>query len=233
MAINDEHPGGYRPKPLDPTDVPDWYKATATGETPNEQVHSLLQSALVQHGKYLEHIAPLQSQMTPEGYSKQLKAFGTTEAAKAVDTAEQLSTRRREQAEQEFSDTLRSLSSQGDAAAEARAQRTVARAERQLASIDPAKRSETERQLIADADRESLGVILQELPSFGVSPDIIEAAAVQAVPELGAAARRVAKARQSESIVRNDAKRVRDGIATGRRPSVPLVGALPKYDPDQ
>ena len=69
---------------------------------PNEQAHSLLQSALVQHGKYIEHIAPLQSQMTPEGYGEQLKAFGSTEAAKAVDTAEQLSTRRREQAEQEF-----------------------------------------------------------------------------------------------------------------------------------
>ena len=75
--------------------------------------------------------------------------------------------------------------------------------------------------------------MLQELPSFGVSPDVIEVAAVQAVPELGAAAKRVIKARQSESIVRNDAKRVRDGIAAGCRPSVPLVGALPKYDPDQ
>ncbi len=64
---------------------------------------------------------------------------------------------------------------------------------------DPAKRGEAARQLIADADRESLGVILQELPSFGVSPDVITVAAIQAVPELGAAAKKVTKARQSEA----------------------------------
>ncbi len=73
MAINDEQPGGYRPSSR-PFDVPDWYKATASGHTPAERAaHSLLQSALVQHGNYIEHIAPLQSKMTPEGYSKHSK----------------------------------------------------------------------------------------------------------------------------------------------------------------
>ncbi len=233
MAINDEQRAGYRDKPVDPMEVPDWYKATGSGETPTEQAHSLLQSSLAQHGKYIEHIAPLQSQMTPEGYSKQLKAFSTTEAAKAIDTAEQISTGRRERAEQEFKAALSGLSSKGDAAAEGRAQRTAARIERQLGGIEPGKRAEVARQMIAGADRESLGVILEELPSFGVSPETLTAAAVQAVPELRTAAQTVTKARQSESIVRNDAKRVRDGIAEGRRPAVPLVGSLAKYDPDK
>ena len=89
--INDEqHQAGSRPEPHSAIAV-DW-KATASGETPTEQAHSLLKSAVEQQGRYIEHIAPLERKFTPEGYAEQLRAYGQTEAGRAPDTAEQLVT---------------------------------------------------------------------------------------------------------------------------------------------
>jgi hypothetical protein len=186
---------------------------------------------VTEHGKYLDRIEPLAQQFTPEGFHSQRKAFGQSEAAEAVETAEQLASARVAQAEADYAAKLKELSPQGDTAAELRNQRTLARVERQLASADPNTKAETARKLIAEADRDQLGVLVSELPSFGVPSAVVEAAA-QAVPELADAATKITKARQSESLIRNDARRIRDAVNDGRRLAVQPVSPA-KYDPDR
>ena len=75
-------------------------------------------------------------------------------------------------------------------------------------------------------------MLLTELPALGVSADVVTEAAVRAVPQLGAAVTTLTKAKQSEAIIRGDAKRVRDGIAGGHRPYAALVNPA-RYDPDR
>lgn len=189
----------------------------------------MLKSVANEHGKYLDRVEPLADQFTPQGLDAQRRAFGDSEAARAVDNAEQLAAGRVAEAESAYAAAYKAQVSQGDSLQH---QTITQRLERQIGHADDTAKAETARKLIAEAHDTERRVLLSELPSFGVPPAVVEAAAVKAVPELAEAAAQVTKARQSQALISNDARRIRQAIGEGRRLSVAPVD--PKsYDPDR
>jgi hypothetical protein len=229
MSINDQHGAGARPEPIDPHRV-EW-DATAGGETPIDAAHNLLGAVVKEQGRYYGAIAHLEDSMTPQGFDQQRKAFSTSNAAGQVDAAEQLAASRAAELQAQFDQAITAHNRPGDAAAESRALRTASRIERELASQDPGAKASAARRMIAEADPETRAVLYQELPSHGVSRDIVTQAVVDSDPSLKDTQTKLDQARKAEILIKADAARVRAAIAAGRLPYVSLTNPAP-YDPD-
>jgi hypothetical protein len=229
MGINDQHGGGARPEPIDPLRV-DW-DATAGGETAFNAAHNLLGAVVKEQGRYYGAIAHLEGEMTPEGFDKQRKAFGATRAAGRVDAAEQLASSRTAELQAQLDQAITAHNRPGDAAAESRALRTASRIEREMASQDAGAKTAAARRMIAEADPETRAVLYQELPSHGVSRDIVTQALVDSDPALKDMQANLDQARKAEMLINADAARVRAAMDAGRLPYVGLTNPAP-YDPD-
>jgi hypothetical protein len=228
--INDGHGGGARPDHRAP--VPVHWDAKAGGSTAYQSSHNLLQAVVSEQGKYLEQIAHMKQDMTPEGYDKQRRAFGSSAAARRVDEAQQMAHNRTAQAADDLDNAvLSSVAQPGTPEAESRAIRTTNRAERVLVSTDDAHG--TVRRLIAEApDAATRGVLAQELPTLaGVDPAFIKQVLIETDPVATARAEELRKCQAAQMIVDADAARVRNGIAEGHTPLVSLTDPV-KYDPD-
>ncbi|MGO9155493.1 hypothetical protein [Mycobacterium sp.] len=227
--INNEFGGGSRTTPAEPQPVT--WNASASGETPIGQAYHTLREVEKQHGQFLDRVQTVASQFTPDGLHQQLKGFADSAAGnRAIDAAERLAADVAERADEDYARALQGLSTPGDAAQELRNQRAIDRAGRQLAALPEGQRVGAASKLVAEVDRDTLGALVAELPSFGVDAAVVEQAAVRAVPELGEAVARRTKAHQSAAIIRNDARRMRDCVNDGRKLQVPLVNPA-AYDP--
>ena len=228
--ISDEFGAGHRSTPADPQPVT--WNASASSETPVSQAYNVLREVEKQHGQFLDRMQTVASQFTQDGLHQQLKGFAESAAgSRAIDAAEQLAAQVAERADEDYVRALNGLSTPGDTAQELRNQRAVDRAGRQLAAVPEGQRVGVASKLVAEADRDTLGALVAELPSFGVDAAVVEQAAVRKVPELAEAVARRTKAHQSAAIIRNDARRMRDCVNSGRKLQVPLVNPG-SYDPD-
>ena len=184
--------------------------------------------------KFLNSI-PLEHYST-EGLRQQVKKFADTEAAKAVDTAEAAVQARADQAADTYAKIREDLSPNGDTAAELRATRYW---ERTRALLDSAKEGAfgKAQKLLAAADREQLGVLLQELPDYlearGQTTSWIDNAVAQVVPEYATAAKRHQRAQQALLITKSNAKKLREAFAKGDMGTVIILTDSRGYDPEK
>ena len=121
----------------------------------------------------------------PEAVKATIDAFPGTAAAGLVGSAEHRASANTAAARAEYDRVRQSLSPRGDAAAELRNARTLQRVERDLGQAGPGAAASTAAQLIGDADPETRGVLLQELPSIlasrGIPAQVVEKAALASV----------------------------------------------------
>jgi hypothetical protein len=219
-----------QPEPFEPPRVT--ASAVRVDGTVVEQAHATFTHAKTAFEKFLNDIP--REHYSPEGLKAQIKKFGAnTDAAKAVDQAVASVQARADTAAKQVEQIRRELSPNGDTATELRASRYW---DRTRPLLDNAKEGAfgKAQKLIASANRDELGVLLQELPSYlealGHPTDWIDPAVGQAVPEYAKAASQLKKAKQALTIAQYNAKSLRTSFDSGRSSSV-LTDAR-NYDPD-
>lgn len=191
---------------------------------------------------------------TNEGARQRINEFTRTDAAKAVDQAIDQVRERRDRAAARVEHLKRELSPAGDTATELRNTRFWDRTQKILDSISDHNRLHTiAEELITQADRTELGVLLQELTpymrarieQFNAAPDrkqrildgyttAIEDATAKAVPEYSKAKRQLSQAEKAFQVTEHNARSMRQQFeisapAAYRRPR--FIDAR-KYDPD-
>ena len=243
---------GYQPPPPAAPEwrAPEpWAPAVKVEGTPLQQDHAAITHANNEFKRHIAATEEVRANFSPEGYQAQVDAFQTTPAAKAVDRALESVTARRDAAAANVDKVRRDLSPAGDTATELRNTRYWDRTVKILDSVDNDSRlSSVTDELIANADRAQLGVLLDELEPYLQarvqklnSPrdraqlidsyrSAIEAATARVVPEY-AQARAVAKQAESAfQVMRTNVQHVRNGFANGR-PAAVLIDPS-KFDPD-
>ncbi|MGY4646523.1 hypothetical protein [Mycobacterium sp. URHB0021] len=225
---------GYRPPappepPFQPPQVT--VRAVKVDGSIVEQAHAAFSHAKDAFEKFLDGIP--REHYSPEGLTAQIAKFSDTEAAKAVDTALANVRARADQAAAQVDRIRAGLSPNGDVAAELRAGRYW---DRTKAVLDSAKEGAfgKAQKLIADADGEQLGTLLQELPAYlaahGHPSDWIDTAVGQVVPEYAQAAKRLKKAKQAAIIAEFNARSLRASFGKGLATTV--ITDARGYDPD-
>ena len=156
---------GYTPPPTPEPFTPPRVSASAVKVDGSvvEQAHAAFTNAKTAFEKFLNDIP--REHYSADGLKAQIKKFGDTDAAKAVDIAVANVRDRADKATAQVEKIRRDLSPNGDTAAELRATRYW---DRTKPGLDNAKEGAFGRaqKLIANADREELGVLLQELPAY-------------------------------------------------------------------
>jgi hypothetical protein len=197
-----------------------------------EKAHASFANAKSQFEKFLNDIP--REHYSPEGLTAQIAKFGDTDAARQVDAAVEAVRVREEQAAADYAKIRRDLSPAGDTAAELRAGRYWSRTKGVLDASKEGAFAKAQT-LIASADREQLGVLLQELPSYleahGHTSEWLDAAIGAVVPEYALAAGQLKKARQARTIAEYNANTLRRSFAQGHSSSV--ITDTRSYDPDR
>jgi hypothetical protein len=197
-----------------------------------EQAHAAFTNAKTAFEKFLNDIP--REHYSADGLTAQIKKFAATDAARAVDTAVANVRDRADAAAKQVEKIKRDLSPHGDTAAELRATRFW---DRTQPLLDNAKEGAFGRaqKLIANANREELGTLLQELPAYlealGQPANWIDTAVGQVVPEYGQATTKHKKAQQALTIAEYNAKSLRTSFDRGYSSSI-LTDAR-QYDPDR
>jgi hypothetical protein len=230
--------------------------ALPTRGTVTERSYAALAHARNSFQRHIEKVSAQRHLFTSAGYNEQIAAFKDTEAAKAVLHSVSDMRARRDKAQADVEKVRNGLSSPGDAAQESRNSRFWARSKPILDAAEGSA-APAARQLIANASREELGVLLEELPSYftarGSDSEWIEPTIAQVVPEYGAAKEQLTKASAAAQFIESAARAIQRGFDTGSAPSAHLIdqlnpstagrlaidrsGTLPdtnggKYDPD-
>jgi hypothetical protein len=179
-------------------------------------------SALKAHQAHVENVRGNQD-LTDQGRMNALAAFASTPAAQAVDVAHNAMQQRAAEAKANVDAVRNSLTQPGDAAQEARNSRAWDRAKRVLDNADDGKVGLVARQLISSADRPTLGVLHEELPSYlesrGVEADWLPTAFEQAVPELSAAQSDANQAQRHADVIAYNTTALKRGFETGTPPA--------------
>ncbi|SHW38287.1 Uncharacterised protein [Mycobacteroides abscessus subsp. abscessus] len=232
--------------------------ATVAEGTTYEQAASAIAHAHKELARHLDATERDAHRYTDTGYREQVALFASTDAAKAVDRAEKQVEARYEKARAEFDGYLATLVTPGDAAVESRNTRFWHRSERLLDSSDGTGKMLVAQDLIKNATREQLGVLLEELPTYlksvGIDSDWMDAYTRQCVPEYAAIKKRLDKAAGGKMILQHATRYLRKCMADGRRGDAQVMkgldaltagrlpldrkGTLPptnngKYDPDK
>jgi hypothetical protein len=228
MSINNEWGGGSRPEPIDNYQVPIETDATVLrGDTVPQQAFSLIDGANRALESHLDNVGRQAENLTDVGRGRAIESFVGSDAAKSVDHAEEMTNEwvnglvaRRDQ-------IRASLTQRGDTAAELRNQRSWARHQRMLDNAaDTGHIAAVAKSAIDRADREEIGLLAEELPSYlqsrGQPSDWINQALKQRVPELDTAERELAKALQIQKVLQYDVNTVKAGIRQGHAASALL-----------
>lgn len=173
--------------------------------------------------------------ITDEGARTQLAALANSEAAQGVNQAPAEVQAMRDEKAARVKALRDGLVTPGDAAQETRNSRFWERSKTTLAAQDPGKAAATAQQMIADATRAQLSVLLEELPSAlegrGVPADWIAGEIARRVPELGEAQSQLDTAEKALQATRYNATAVTKGFETGTPPTKLVDPA--RFDPDR
>jgi hypothetical protein len=219
---------------------PEWREPDVTAPalsfegTVTQQTHATILHACNEHKKHLAQTEEIRSRLSAEGYEARLAEFKNTSAAKAVDRMFEAVTARRDEAVANVEKVKKSLSPNGDTAAELRATRFRDRIIRTLDTKDQAQLFEAANDLIAGATREELGTALQELPAYlrsrGSDANWLDAAVAQVVPEYATARSQAKLAEQAYQITRTNVHFARESFATDRPATI--FADPSRFDPD-
>ena len=203
--------------------------------TPVERAHAAITHAQQQFKKHVAATNETREHYSDAGYQAQLDRFQHTEAAKDIDRAVESVQARRDSAAAQVEKIRRELSPNGSTDAELRATRYTARIIRQLDSKDSGELFGAADELIQQAIREELGVLLQELGPYlksrGSSTDWIDAKLDQLIPEYRKARRQLGDADKALQMIKFNAGSVRRLFSSpGHRPVLtdPRI-----HDPDK
>ncbi|MDW5609734.1 hypothetical protein [Mycolicibacterium sp. D5.8-2] len=232
--------------------------ATNLSGTTLEQAHAAMVHASNEFRKHVDATFADRDRYSEKGLAEQLSAFSKTSAAKAVDTALANVQAVHDKA-QAAVDTMReTFVNPGDAAQESRNLRFWNRTKPILDSLDPGAVMQEAEKLLAKADRDTLGVLLEELPSYlrlrignldnatklklGLPEDadwgdwIDTTYLPLAIPEYAAARKKAAKAKQAMAFAKQNANTLRNAFADGNATALVLSNPLSagsKYDPEK
>lgn len=240
------NPTGHDPSAVGnptPLPVPNTAIAPVVGETPAQTVRNVIDSVRSSHNKFLAEVEPLcptgrpDDKLTPSGWDDVHARFASA-AVPYLDRADQILAEREAEAERNYAETLAAQSPKLDVGGELRADRALRRAESAVRNAQDGQIAATVKRVIAEADNETRGVLLTELPDMlaqrQLPTAIVTEAAEQVIPELGHAARQVIKARQTKALLGAEVKREREAQARHGKPYVQHASpaVVSKYDPD-
>jgi hypothetical protein len=210
------------------------YAAKVDGTTV-EKAHAAMVHAKNSFQNHVEKTDENKHLYSGEGYRDQIAKFADTDAARAVDQAVAQVRERAEKASAQVDRLRRDLSPAGDAATELRATRFWNRTRGVLDSLESGKIFGAAQDLIRNADREQLGVLLQELPDWltahGHANDWLDTVVDQVVPEYGSARKQAKLAKQALLIAEQNAKTLHRSFANGQAAGA-VLAAPDEYDPD-
>ncbi|RIT28909.1 hypothetical protein D2E76_26420 [Mycobacteroides abscessus] len=199
-----------------------------------EQAYAVFENVQKEFGKHLEATQKNEHLYSRDGFNQQIDLFQETPAAKAIDRAVEQVEARLVQATKDVESIRRSLSPNGDVAAESRASRFWHRSERLLDSTKD--KFNTAQELVRNASDEELGTLLQELPAYlksvGVTTEWLDQAIRQKAPEYSKAKDRLKRAEAAALIVKSNAEMTRRALRE-RRPVSTVVKHSDSYDPDK
>jgi hypothetical protein len=228
MSINNEWGGGTRPEPSDDHHVPiETYSTGIRGDTVPQQAFSLIDGVNKALASHLDNIGRQAEYLTDVGRGRAVDSFGDSHAAKGIDQAEEMTNEWVNSLVAHRDQIRASLTQPGDTAAELRNQRSWARHQRMLDNAaDTGHIAAVAKSAIDRADREEIGLLAEELPSYlqsrGQPSDWINQALKQRVPELDTAERELAKALQIQKVLQYDVNTVKAGIRKGHAASALL-----------
>lgn len=206
----------------------------ATDSTVVEQAHNSIVGAASEFAKHVDEIQRERHHLTEDGFRARIAAFAKTPPAAAIEEAVSQVQKRAEEAATLVDKLRRDMSVPNDAAAEMRAGRVWARAQRMLDHTGNAKVVSAAKALLDEADPADLGILCEELSPYlqsrGLPDKWVEAALGEVMPQYGAARVQRTKAEQARTVVEYNAKMLRKGFAEGRLPAV--LADPHKYDPD-
>ncbi|TEA06280.1 hypothetical protein [Mycobacteroides salmoniphilum] len=199
-----------------------------------ERAHAVFENVQKEFGKHLEATRKNEHLYSRDGFNQQIDLFQETPAAKAIDRAVEQVEARLVQATKDVETIHRSLSPNGDVAAESRAVRFWHRSERLLDSSK--NKFQTAQELVRNATDEELGTLLQELPAYlqstGSTTEWLDQAIRQKAPEYGKAKDRLKRAEAAVLIVKSNADMTRKALRD-RRPVSTVIKHTDSYDPDK
>lgn len=213
---------------------------TADGKTNDLSDASLVEAAhatmIRAKARFERHLSGIErSHYSAEGVHDEIRSFTSTDDARAIDKAVEQVRQLRGDAQANVDAIRRALSPDGDTAAELRALRSWARAQKLLDNAGPVKLVATAEDLITNAVPDELGTLLQELPAYlrsrGQASDWIDGAVTRVVPEYRRARERLTKADQALQITEYNARSLHRGFGSGRPPRV--LADPSRYDPDR
>jgi hypothetical protein len=229
-TINQAHKAGYRPTPSDSRAVPiDNQPSGITDDDVPTHVYNLVVGANEQLALHLDNVGKQVQAgfLTETGIQTAVENFADSDAARAVDTADQLTDKWVGDLSARCDDIRAGLTQPGDAAQEMRNSRDWARTERRLdAAADVGHTAVVAKAAIDRAGPNEIGVLAVELPAWleskGQPSDWVRTALAQRVPELGEAERDLAHAQKIASALKYDARTVKNAIKQGH-PATHLV----------
>ena len=166
-TVSDEHrvyAPPVQPERFSPPQVTAY--AVNVDGTVTERAHAAMVHAKNSFAKHVDSTNENKHLFSGEGYRDQISKFFDTDAARAVDQAVAQVRERADKASAQVDTIRKQLSPNGDAAAEMRAGRYWNRTKGVLDSLESSKMFGAAQDLIRNADREQLGVLLQELPDY-------------------------------------------------------------------
>jgi hypothetical protein len=183
--------------------------------------------ANVEFQQHLDTCARDARHYSEEGQKDRIRALADSEAAKAVDAAENAAIEDERMKQQKVDEIRNEMNTNaGDAATQTLAQRYWEREQPILDALDAGKAAHTARQAMSRANPVDRAVLAEELPAWleskGLPTDWIEPVLAQVNPELGQAKRELAEATHHRTVISFDANAVRTGIANGH-PAYKLV----------
>jgi hypothetical protein len=233
--LSDEFRGGTRPAPPDqiyPIASParNHGDGSVIAESYADMTH-----AAEHFGRHAANVEASRDLYSPQGRQRQLQAWGSTDAAKQVDAAEQAAEKYAADAAAERDRTRAELSPEGETAHdELKAQRNWARAQRALDAAQGGNLAATAQRLIRDAQPGELGTLLEELPAYlnsrGAQSNWIAPPLQQVAPEYAAANQDAANAQRALEITRHNARVIREAVASGRRPATGTLVDPTRFD---
>ena len=207
----------------------------SAGDTPLAAAHAMMVDAHAQHRAWLDAVGRDAPRYSQDGLAQELHRFAESPAARSIDTAEQVFADREAAAQAEVAHIRRGMVTDGDSAAQTRAQRLWQRSKPLLDGQNPGKQVAIAQQMIRDADPVDRGTFLEELPAHfqaqGLPTSWIEDTAAEADPQLAQACQRLTSAQQARTIARHNAALLRKGIQNNCAPTA-LVDPR-DFDPDR
>jgi hypothetical protein len=194
------------------------------GDTEAAQANAAITNANAQLARHADNVRRNEHLYSAEGVKAELDEFASSPAVRTVDEYVKSHDAHVAELAANVDNVRRSLSPEGDTAAELRATRAWDRHRRTLDTQDSGKVPSVVMRTIETAPPAERAVLLQELPGYlesrGMPTEIVDATAERVIPELAAAKAELRAAEREQQIINRNAGAFRTGVKNGRPATV-------------